>query len=150
MRLTLHTDLALRVMVYLAQYQDRLCSISEISRFYDVSHNHLVKVAHGLVRKGYIESARGRMGGLRLARAASEISVGEIVRSMEDCLDLVDCTTCRLAPGCGLRGLIGQAMAAFLQVLDECTIAQLQREATGILSILSTQQSPPTQTLQQR
>lgn len=133
MRLTLRTDLALRVMIYLARNPDRLCSISEMTRFYAISHNHLMKVVHSLVKCGFAESVRGRSGGVRLARAASAVSVGELVRALENHLELVDCSTCRLAPGCGLRGLLGRATSAFLSVLDECTIALLQEGGTEML-----------------
>ena len=126
MRLTLHTDYALRVMVFLTQHPDRLCSISEIARAYGISQNHLMKVAHALVKAGFVASVRGRNGGLRLARPAQEISVGALVRFTEDGFDLVDCGVCVMARGCGLRGLLGKATGAFLAVLDSCSLADLE------------------------
>lgn len=125
MRLTLHTDYALRLMIYLSENPERHCSISEVSRAYGISHNHLMKVAHGLVKAGFVTSVRGRTGGLLLARPANEIAVGAIVRQTEEGFDLVDCSTCIIAPGCGLKGLLGQATGAFLAVLDSCTLADL-------------------------
>ena len=126
MRLTLHTDYALRVMIFLTQHSDRLCSISEIARAYGISQNHLMKVAHALVKAEFVASVRGRNGGLRLARPADEISVGDIVRQTEDGFDLVDCGVCVVARGCGLRGLLGKATGAFLAVLDSCSLADLE------------------------
>lgn len=125
MRLTLHTDYAVRVMIYLAENPDRLCSISEISTAYEISHNHLMKVAHALVKGGFIKSVRGRSGGLMLARPAKDITVGEIVRQTEEGFDLVDCASCVITSGCGLKGLLGKATAAFLSVLDGCSLADL-------------------------
>ncbi|WP_127145386.1 RrF2 family transcriptional regulator [Pelagibacterium montanilacus] len=139
MRLTLHTDYALRVMIYLAGHHDRLCSVSEISGFYKISHNHLTKVAHKLVRAGFVTSVRGRTGGLRLARPAEAIIVGAIVREMEDGFELVDCSGCKIAFGCGLRGLLGRATAAFLAVLDECSLATLAHDPTLFGDILPAQ-----------
>lgn len=125
MRLTLHTDYALRIMILLAQHPDRLWSISEISRSYGISHNHLMKVAHALVKAELVASVRGRKGGLRLARPPEGISVGSVVRQMEDGFDLVDCSACVVGHGCGLRGLLGKATGAFLAVLDSCSLSDL-------------------------
>jgi Rrf2 family transcriptional regulator, nitric oxide-sensitive transcriptional repressor len=125
MRLTLYTDYALRVLTYAGTNSDRLCSISEIATAYDVSRNHLVKVVHNLGKTGFIESVRGRSGGIRLARAASEIAIGEVVRHTEDGFALVDCGHCRIARGCRLTGIFDQAVAAFIAVLDGYTLADL-------------------------
>lgn len=125
MRLTLHTDYALRVMLYLTENDERLCSIGEISRAYGISHNHLMKVVHGLGKGGFVSSVRGRAGGIQLARPADEITVGSVVRHMEDGFEVVDCSTCVIASGCGLRGLLGRATAAFLAVLDDCRLTDL-------------------------
>ncbi|GHA33298.1 HTH-type transcriptional regulator NsrR [Devosia pacifica] len=145
MRLTLQTDYALRVAIYLAEHPDRLCSISEIARAYGISHNHLMKVAHGLGKAGFVASVRGRNGGLRLARPASEITVGAIVREMEDGFTLVDCASCIISPLCGLRGLLGQATSAFLAVLDACSLADLHNDRTNVLALLTGVSSAQTQ-----
>src|SRR3546814_18759275 len=81
LRFTRYTDYSLRVLIHLALHDGRLCSIGEISRTYDVSHNHLMKVVNALARDGFIETVRGRTGGMRLARPADRITVGEVVRS---------------------------------------------------------------------
>ncbi|WP_454884848.1 Rrf2 family transcriptional regulator [Sphingomonas oryzagri] len=125
MRLTRYTDYALRVLIYLGARPDALCSIAEISRAYDISQNHLMKVVNDLVNAGYLASARGRFGGIKLARPAVEINVGAVIRHTEDGFDLVDCGECIIAPACGLTGALRQALAAFLSVLDGYTLADL-------------------------
>ncbi len=125
MRLTRYTDYALRVLIYLGARPDKLCSISEISRGYDISQNHLMKVVNDLVNAGYLVSARGRFGGVRLARSPAEINIGAVIRHTEDGFDLVDCGDCVIAPACGLTGALRKALAAFLAVLDEYTLADL-------------------------
>ncbi|MFA7441616.1 MAG: Rrf2 family transcriptional regulator [Sphingomonadaceae bacterium] len=128
MRLTRYTDYAMRVLLYLGAQSDAqaLCSIADIARAYNISQNHLMKVVNDLVNAGYLTSVRGRFGGIRLARAAAEIHVGEVVRHTEGGFhDLVDCGSCIAAPGCGLTGALRQAMAAFIGVLDGYTLADI-------------------------
>lgn len=125
MRLTRYTDYAMRVLLHLGAHQDRLCSISEIARTYGISQNHLMKVVHDLGKAGYVSSVRGRMGGIRLARPAEEIRVGAVVRHTEEGFDLVDCGSCVIAPACGLTGVLKEALAAFMTVLDNYTLADL-------------------------
>ena len=125
MRLTRYTDYAMRVLLYLAARPDRLCSISEIASAYGISQNHLMKVVSDLVGAGYLESVRGRSGGVRLARPPSEINIGAVVRHTEDGFDLVDCGSCVIAPACGLTGALAQALTAFMKVLDGYTLENL-------------------------
>lgn len=142
MRLTLHTDYALRVLIYLNAHPQRLCSISEISRAYGVSHNHMMKVVNALAKAGFVAAVRGRGGGVRLARPATETSIGSVVREMEDGFELVDCASCVIAPGCGLTRLLGQASAAFLAVLDNCTLAELPDGPASLLALWHGQDGP--------
>jgi len=137
MRLTLYTDYAIRMLVHLAAHDGRLCSISEISRAYGVSQNHMMKVASDLSRAGYIASARGRTGGLRLARAAATVNLGELVRHTEDGFNLVDCPSCPIAPACGLTGMLAQALAAFMSVLDSYTLADIARNGVALRALLA-------------
>ena len=136
MRLTLHTDYALRVLIYLNARSDRLSSIAEIARSYGISQNHLMKVVHRLGKLGYVDTLRGRNGGIRLARPAASISIGEVVRATEDSFQLVDCPTCVIAPACGLNGLLGSATLAFLDVLDKATLADISRKRSAIAGLL--------------
>jgi Rrf2 family nitric oxide-sensitive transcriptional repressor len=130
MRLTLHTDHALRMLMLLAIEPDELHTIEEIARRYDISRNHLMKITQTLVQTGFIESLRGRGGGLRLARAAESINLGAIVRATEDSFALVECfdrghNTCLITSACGLRGPLEEALQAFLAVLDRYSLDDL-------------------------
>lgn len=129
MKLTRYTDYALRVLMHLAGRPERLCSIGEIAGAYRISENHLMKVVHDLGQRGFLTTVRGRGGGIRLARPAEAISVGEVVRATEDDCPLVDCTGCALAqaPGCRLTGALAQARQAFFTVLDGYSIAEVAR-----------------------
>lgn len=129
MKLTRYTDYSLRVLLHLAAHPDRLCSIAEISRAYGISENHLMKVVHDLGKGGFVTTARGRGGGLRLGRPAQLISIGEVVRYSEDGLDLVDCESCVIAPACALTVLLDDAMGAFLAVLDQAMLADMLPDA---------------------
>ena len=125
MRLTRHTDYALRVLIHLAQHTGRLCSISEIAALHAISRNHLMKVVNQIVNAGFVDSVRGRGGGIRLARQPKDIVIGAVVRACEPSLDIVDCSDCALMPGCGLTPVLGQAMTAFLAVLDHKSLADI-------------------------
>lgn len=137
MRLTRYTDYAMRVLTYLGTRQDRVCSIAEIARGYGISQNHLMKVVHDLRKAGYVESSRGRFGGIRLARPADQINVGAVVRHSEDGFELVECGACVIAPACGLQGVFGEALAAFLAVLDRYTLADLLTQRADLARLLT-------------
>jgi Rrf2 family nitric oxide-sensitive transcriptional repressor len=130
MRLTQHTDYALRVLIHVGLKQGGASTIREIAESYDISRNHLMKVAHELGRIGVIAPTRGRGGGLALALAPGEINVGDVVRRMEESLALVECfkgpdNTCPIAGLCRLERALAQALQAFLAVLDDLTLADL-------------------------
>ncbi|MGH7287001.1 MAG: Rrf2 family transcriptional regulator [Myxococcota bacterium] len=130
MQLTRYSDYSLRVLIYLALDPERLVTIEDIARSYDISRAHLMKVVHQLGLRGYVETVRGRGGGLRLARRPDDIRIGEVVRSTEENLNLVECfdpasSRCVIEPACGLRQVLHEALAAFLAVLDRYTLADL-------------------------
>lgn len=125
MRLTRYTDYSVRVLMYVGANPGRLCSISEIARAYGISQNHLMKVVNDLVNASYLTSSRGRGGGVQLARQPSDINIGVLVRKTEDCPILVDCGSCVIAPACGLTRALGEALEAFMSVLDRYTLADL-------------------------
>ncbi len=130
MRLTVYTDYALRVLMYLAVHPEPKPTIGEIASSYGISRNHLMKVAYELGVAGYIETVRGKGGGLRLARPAEQIGLGAVVRQTEPDLALVPCfdplnAPCAITPACKLRAALHQASAAFLEVLDAYTLADL-------------------------
>lgn len=129
MRLTLYTDYCLRVLMYLDLKNGEIATIGEIAERYDISRNHLMKVVYELNNMGYVKTIRGKNGGLRLGRDPKSINLGELVRRTESDLLLVECfgtqNGCRLTPSCVLRNVLGEALAAFLAVLDRYTLADL-------------------------
>ncbi len=130
MRLTAHTDYALRVLMTLAVAGERLVTIEELARRHRVSKNHLMKVAQTLVGLGFAESVRGRSGGLRLAGPADGIRIGAVVRALEDDRRLVEClgegpATCVLHGPCVLKRALSGALEAFFVELDRITLADL-------------------------
>lgn len=139
MRLTRYTDYAIRVLLYLGAQPERVCSISEIARAYGISQNHLMKVAHDLGKAGYVEGVRGRSGGIRLAKPADQINVGDVVRRTEEGFELVECGTCVIAPACGLTGVLDEALAAFMAVLDRYTLADLLEKRSKLMRLFEIQ-----------
>jgi Rrf2 family nitric oxide-sensitive transcriptional repressor len=135
MRLTGYTDYSLRVLMYLGARPDRLASVAEISRAYGISQNHLMKVVNGLGRLGYVASARGRTGGIRLAKPASQISVGQVVRETEDGFDLVDCQRCVVSSACGFSTVLDEALTAFMAVLDRYTLEDILQKRADIAAL---------------
>jgi Rrf2 family transcriptional regulator, nitric oxide-sensitive transcriptional repressor len=130
MRLTRHTDYALRLLMLLALEPEGKHTIEEAARRYRVSRNHLMKVTQTLAEAGFVGALRGRGGGLRLARPAEAINLGAVVRATEESLDLVECfdeetNSCVVAPACGLRGPLREALNAFFKVLDAYSLADL-------------------------
>ena len=131
MYLTQHTDYAMRVLVYTAINDDALVNISTIADTYGISKSHLMKVVTALVKAGFLESVRGKGGGLRLGRAAEEIRIGEVVRELEPC-QMVECMSsngqCLITPCCRLAGVLNGALQQFLQHLDGYTLADLMNQ----------------------
>lgn len=130
MRLTNYTDYSLRVLIYLAAKEtDEKSTITEITNAYQISRNHLTKVIHQLGQIGVIKTIRGRGGGILLAKDPHEITVGAIVRETEEDFNMVECfqkgNNCVLTPVCSLRSILGEALTAYLDVLDKYTIADI-------------------------
>lgn len=129
MHITRYTDYSLRVLIYLSAQGDRLATIQEIADSYDISKNHLMKVVHQLNKKGYIETIRGKKGGMRLHMAPEDINIGILVRETEQDLSIVECfsskNACKITPVCGLKSMFNEALKAFLEVLDKYTLADV-------------------------
>jgi Rrf2 family nitric oxide-sensitive transcriptional repressor len=140
LKLTTFTDYSLRVLIYVAAAPERRATIAEIARDFDISENHLVKVAHLLGREGILLNTRGRGGGLALARPAKEINVGAVVRLTEGSDHPAECfgedSRCAIAPVCRLAGVFDEALRAFYAVLDRHTLADLVHNRARIVSIL--------------
>ena len=129
MRLNLHTDYALRLLMFLAVKQQQ-ASIDEIAKAYGISRNHLMKVGQRLTELGYVEARRGRGGGMALARAPESINVGEVVRLVESTGAFVECfdpktNQCRVNGVCGLQGALSLALGDFMARLDSYSVADL-------------------------
>ncbi len=138
MRLTLHTDYALRVLVHVGQHKGELVTISEIAECYGISKNHLTKVVHQLGRAGYLETVRGKYGGVRLLRRPEDVKLGQFIHEIEDDFTLVRCMRCdsadecRLSGNCIARDALSSGLTAFFKVLDGYTLADMlgaQRQA---------------------
>lgn len=155
MRLTIYTDYALRLLMYLALKNDGLATIGEIAKSYGVSKNHLMKVAYQLGTAGYVETVRGRSGGLRLAKPAESIGLGEIVRHTEPDMALVPCfqpidAPCTIQRCCVLRKALDKARTAFVDVLDGYTLGDLTRPRSPLQELLSIAAIPPARKLAPR
>ena len=142
MRLTLQTDYALRMLMHLACRADALVTIHEVAERYGISKNHLMKVAHGLGRAGFIETLRGRSGGLRLAKPAEDIPVGAVARHFEQGSALVECFPggnggCLITPHCKLKSVLAEAQEAFFTVLDRYTVHDLVKRNPKLLDLLA-------------
>lgn len=126
------TDYALRLLMYVAGQPQRLCTIAEVAQAHGISEAHLMKVTHRLGLQGWIETVRGKGGGMRLAHAPRDISLGAVVRSIEPDFELVECfaagSQCRLGGRCRLAGVLGGALQGFMAHLDGFTLADLLPE----------------------
>ena len=127
MRLTTYTDYALRTLMYLAANRDRLVTIQDIADAHEIAKNHLTKVVHQLGILGFVESLRGRKGGLRLGKEPAQINIGAVVRSTEPDFYMAECfdprkSNCRLSSDCILQDTLYEATAAYLAVLDGVTL----------------------------
>ncbi len=129
MRLTLWTDYALRTLIYVGAKDEQLAKIAEIAESFDISKTHLMKVVNKLAQQGYIESIRGKGGGIKLGRLPERIVIGAVVRETEDDLAVLGCLAgpgfCRIEGCCVLRGALRKATQAFLGTLDGYTLADL-------------------------
>ncbi|WP_290650600.1 Rrf2 family transcriptional regulator [Aquisalimonas sp.] len=127
MELTQHTDYGLRVLMYAASNPDRLVTMREIARVYGISVEHLRKVVHRLARQGYLNTVKGRAGGMQLGRPAETIRVGDVVELLEESMAIVDCERqpCPLRGACALKRSLENARHAFLAELNKVTLADL-------------------------
>ncbi|BCV38704.1 MULTISPECIES: Rrf2 family transcriptional regulator [Shewanella] len=140
MQLTRYTDFGIRTLMYLAIQPERetLFRIAEITEVFDLSPNHVSKIVHHLGKLGYLQTIRGKSGGFRLGMTPELINVGELVRALENSLAPIDCSKpyCRLTPACQLKGVLAQAVDAYLAVLDRYTLADIvsnQQELRALL-----------------
>ena len=140
MKLTRFTDYSLRVLIYLGLKDDNRVTIREISDAYGISRNHLMKVVSLLTRMGYLDARRGPGGGIALARPPCEISLADVIRDMEDDLNLVECFcdggTCVIKPMCKLKSALNQALLAYLDTLERYTLLDLLKPRNQLIEVL--------------
>jgi Rrf2 family nitric oxide-sensitive transcriptional repressor len=140
MKLTRFTDYSLRVLIYLGLKDDGRVTIKEISEAYNISRNHLMKVVSLLTRMGYVDARRGPGGGIALARAADDIVIADVVRDMEDDLNLVECFceegSCIIKPVCELKSALGKALNAYLDTLEHYTLLDLLHPRAKLAQVL--------------
>jgi Rrf2 family transcriptional regulator, nitric oxide-sensitive transcriptional repressor len=145
MHLTTFSDYTLRTLIYLGLRPDRLCTIDEIAGAYDISANHLMKVVQQAAQAGEIHTLRGQRGGMRLARAPETINIGTVLRRTESDLHIAPCfgsgTACCIQPACVLQGALGDALAAFMAVLDGMNLADLIRPKRQLSALLRLEKS---------
>jgi Rrf2 family nitric oxide-sensitive transcriptional repressor len=145
MRLTTFTDYSLRVLLYLATQPSRRVTIAEIAKAFDVSENHLTKVVHLLGKQGWIDTVRGKGGGMLLAKAPKDIRIGRVVRDAEGAALPAECFSddgghCVISGCCKLKGALAEAVAAFYAALDQYTLADISgnRHLLGKVLMLRT------------
>ncbi|MFI4859843.1 MAG: Rrf2 family transcriptional regulator [Phycisphaerales bacterium JB063] len=139
MHLTTHTDYALRLLIYLQARPEAPASVREVAEAYGISAHHLAKVAQTLAGLGWIDSRRGRGGGLALGEGAPQLGLGEVVRALEPDA-LVEChgdrSACPIEPACKLKGVLYEAREAFYAALDDYTLADLARQPRKLTRLL--------------
>lgn len=144
MHITRYTDYSLRVLIYLAIHNDKLCTINDIAQSYQISKNHLMKIVQVLNQQKYLTAIRGKNGGLMLNKPPEEINIGKLVRNFEDKTKLVECfgdnNQCVITPNCQLARIFSEATENFYSTLDTYTLADLvninnKPQLASILSI---------------
>lgn len=141
MKLTSYSNYSMRVLMVAAARSPELTTIREVATGFGISEAHLVKCVHQLGSWGYLETVRGNRGGFRLARPAESIIVGEVVRRTEDGFTIVECfdpstNTCPLVGRCRLSSVLRRATEAFLDVLDNMTLADITSNGDDLLHVL--------------
>ncbi len=128
MQLTSFTDYGLRTLMYLAAHPDRLSSVKEISDYHSISRNHLVKVVHRLSQLGYIDTTKGKGGGIRIAKDMKKMRLGDIITKLEPNMYMVECfdkktNTCKITGSCQLKHYLSEATKKFIETMNEYTLA---------------------------
>ncbi len=146
MQFTHFTDYSLRTLIYLGAQQSVLATVSEIAETYGISKNHLTKVVHQLATRGYIQTTRGKGGGIRLARLPQLINIGDVVRDMEENINLVECfnaknQSCPLLPACVLKSVLAEARKSLFDTLDRYTLADLLTNKSSLRKITEPKKS---------
>ncbi len=140
MQLTQKTEYALRVLIYLSlQEKDKRSNITEITACFSLSRHHIVKIVHQLGKLKFIQTTRGKGGGMQLNHSSEQIKLGDVVRKMESNLEIVDCEkpVCPIIPVCQLKNILNQARDAFLNHLDDYSLADINQQPEQLLHLLN-------------
>ena len=148
MHLNAFTDYSLRVLIYAAARSPEQVSLTELAEAYGISRNHLIQVVRKLAHLGFLETTRGRGGGIRLGRPAESITVAEVVKATEPGFDMAQCFRkgdggCRLTPVCRLKGMLAGAADAFLENLSQYSLADIATPRGAVLKALTTPGTVP-------
>jgi len=132
MQLTKHTDYAFRTLIFLAANPDRLSNIQDVAKIFELSKSHLMKIVNELVRHGWVESVRGKNGGIRLAKMPAQINIGDVVSKMEQTLAPINCEVpwCTLNEHCTLRSVLWKAQLEYMRLLQEYSLADILNDPT--------------------
>ncbi|MDI2090562.1 RrF2 family transcriptional regulator [Commensalibacter oyaizuii] len=142
MQLSRYTDYALRILIYLGIHNDRLSSIHEIATCYDISQNHLMKIVHDLGKANFIETVRGRRGGLQLHKSPAEITLGSIIRYTEEAEKPIKCGNCLIQNSCIIQDIVTKAFESFYEVLDKYTLANVLHDYEKLEHLLKSSREP--------
>ena len=140
MHLTHHTDFSLRVLIYLSLLEnDALVNIDEVAKDFKILKNHLTKVVQHLAQHGYIKTVRGKNGGMSLARSPDKMSLGDIIQTMENNTEVINCKepACPLINKCDLKGILNEAQNAFFSTLDKYSLADISKQPQQIKDLLN-------------
>jgi Rrf2 family transcriptional regulator, nitric oxide-sensitive transcriptional repressor len=139
MKLTSYTNYALRSLQLAALKAPNRIKVDDVVKVHGLARPHIVKIVHELGRAGYLETVRGRGGGFFLARPPEDIIIGDVVRLTEGPLDIVECfnpkkNTCPLIGICKLSKAMQKATKAFMDVLDDLTLADIASNKHELLA----------------
>ena len=150
MYLTTYSDYALRILLYLSLKDPQVSTIQEIASSYNISKNHLMKIVHHLVKAGYVKSIRGRSGGIMLNKPAQLINIGQVIQVTEENFHLTECfnyqnNQCCIVSHCYLKHILNEALTAFLDVLNQYTLQDIQKNSDQLSALLNIHSTiPPT------
>lgn len=141
MQLTQFTDYSLRALIYIALKKD-ICTIKDITAAYSISNNHMIKIIHNLAKLELIKTTRGKNGGIILAANPLDINLGALISKLESNFDLVPCfnkakANCCIAPVCKLKNILYEAQKAFMNVLNQFTLADIIHNKVELTALLN-------------
>ncbi len=144
MRLTRQTSYTVRILMYCAANSEEFSKVAAISSVYNIPEPYLFKILKPLVDAGYVETVRGRNGGIRLAMAKSDIVLGDIIKLSEENFILAECfeegqTDCPLVSDCKLNKALNSALDAFFDVLNSYTLEDLTDNNSNVSLLFNLQ-----------